>query len=536
MRHLPILIVAAPLLGSAVAALAGLVSARLVRAVTLATLAASAALAAWALRLATTDGPLRYTFGGWPAPWGIEYLLDPLAGGIAVLVLVFALLACVYAGPYVADLRPRTSGVFHAVYLLLAAGLAGMAVTADVFNLYVFLEISSLSAYALVALGGDRSLVASFRYLLIGTVAGSLYLLGVGYLYGLTGTLNMADLAARLPALGESPGVTVAVVLMVVGLAIKMGLFPLHGWLPDVYSHAPAPVTAFIAGVMTKVSAYVLIRLLLFVLPPGGIAADALTVLGWVATIAIVAGSVMALAQTDVRRMLAYSSVGQMGYIVLGVAIGSPIALAGALLHMLNHAVMKACLFLVAGGVYFETGARDVDGYAGVARRLPLTMGAFVLAAGSMVGLPPTGGFFSKYYLLLGALEAGRWAGVAALVASSLLGAVYLFRVIERAYLGGPAAPGHEAPAYGTPARDPMSRGSGTPAPGGPAAPGHKAPAYGTRALYGPAARRPELPLSLLVPILMLAAAVLLLGIFNQASVTHVIELALPGRSVGLQP
>jgi multicomponent Na+:H+ antiporter subunit D len=489
MRHLPILIVAAPLLGSAVAALAGLASARLVRCVTLAILAGSAGMAAWALRLALADGPLRYTFGGWTAPWGIEYLVDPLAGGIALLVLAFALLAAIYAGPYVEDLRPRASGVFHAVYLLLVAGLTGMTLTADVFNLYVFLEISSLSAYALVALGGDRSLVASFRYLLIGTVAGSLYLLGIGYLYGLTGTLNMADLAARLPALAGSPGVTVGLVLIVVGLAIKMGLFPLHGWLPDVYSHAPAPVTGFIAGVMTKVSVYVLIRILLFVMPSGGIAADALTVLGWVATVAIVAGSVMALAQTDVRRMLAYSSVGQMGYIVLGVAIGTPIALAGALLHVLNHAVMKSGLFLITGGVYFEAGARDVDGYAGMARRLPVTMGAFVLAAASMVGLPPTGGFFSKWYLLLGAVEAGAWAGVTALIASSLLGAVYLFRVIERAYLWPPSDEG----------------------------------------MADAAPRRPfELPPGILVPIGILAAAVLLFGLFNQAIVTHVIEPALP--------
>lgn len=502
-EHLPILIVVAPLLGSAAAALAGFVSARAVRALTLGILAAGTGMAGGALLEVLAGGARRYTIGGWPAPWGIEYVVDPLSGGMALLVMAIALVACVFAGPYVADLRARNSGVFHAVYLMLVAGLTGMVLTGDLFNLYVFLEISSLSAYALVALGGDRSIVASYRYLLIGTVAGSLYLLGLGYLYGVTGTLNMADLAARLPGIGGSPAVTVALVLMVVGLAIKMGLFPLHGWLPDVYTYAPSPVTGFIAGVMTKVSAYALIRILFFIMPPGGMTADALTVLGWAAGAAVLAGSAMALAQTDVRRMLAYSSIGQMGYIVLGIAIGTPLALTGALLHIVNHAVMKSCLFLAAGGVRFQTGAREVAAYGGAARRLPLTMAAFVIAAASMVGLPPTGGFFSKWYLLLGAMEAGAWPAVAALVLSSLLTAVYLFRIIERAYLG-------------TPSEVPESAGAGDAGDDPP----HPMPARGLL----------ELPGGLLGPIVLLGVAALLLGLFNQAIVTHVITLALPAH------
>jgi len=484
--HLPILIVVLPLAGAAAVALLGLRAGRAARGLALAILAASAACAAAALAAAVRTGPLRYFLGGWAPPWGIEYVVDPLAGGMATLVAVFALAAAVYAGPFVERLRPRDAGAFHAVYLLLTAGLLGIVVTGDLFNLYVFLEISSLAAYGLLALGGGRSVLASFRYLLLGTAAGTLYLLGVGCLYAVTGTLNMADVGARLPGQFDSPAVTMAIVLIVVGLAVKMALFPLHGWLPDVYTYAPAPVTAFVAGVMTKVSAYALLRVLFFVLGLGGAASDVLPVLGWVASAAALAGSVMALAQTDVRRILAYSSVGQMGYIVLGFAIGTPLALTGALLHVLNHAVMKACLFLSAGTVLYRTGESQLHGYEGVARHMPLTLGAFAIAAASLVGLPPTGGFFSKWYLLTAAFDAGRWPFAVVLAVSSLLSAVYMFRVIERAYLG-------EAP---------------EPAPG-TAPPG-------------------EAPAGMLAPTLALAAVVLLLGIFNEQVVSHVIAFALP--------
>jgi multicomponent Na+:H+ antiporter subunit D len=318
-------------------------------------------------------------------------------------------------------------------------------------------------------------------------VAGSFYLLGLGYLYAMTGTLNMADTAVRLPAVAASPAVGVAIALITVGLGIKMAVFPLHGWLPDAYTYAPAPVTAFVAGVMTKVSAYAMLRILYFVLFPGAVTDDALRLLGWAAAAATVAGSVMALAQSDVRRILAYSSVGQMGYIVLGISIGTPLALTGTLLHILNHAVMKSCLFLSAGGVFFRTGVTDAGGYRGAARRAPVTMAVFTIAAASMVGLPPTAGFFSKWYLMLASIQDGLWPFAIVLIASSLMSAVYFFRVIERAYFGDrleDAAP--------------------------------------------PSAMLRELPIGMLAPMILLAAATLLLGVFNQSVVTHIIAFALP--------
>jgi multicomponent Na+:H+ antiporter subunit D len=439
-----------------------------------------------ALSACLRDGAQRYELAGWAPPWGIEIVIDPLSGVMAVLVSVIGLLAAVYAGPYLSSESVRRTGLFYSVYSLLLAGLLGIVVTGDLFNLYVFLEISSISAYALLATGGSLAVVATFRYLLVGTIAASFYLIGVGYLYALTGTLNMADMAARLPVSVDSPVVVVAASFIVIGLAIKAALFPLHGWLPDAYTFAPGTVIGFIAAVMAKVSAYALFRILYFVFKADNVPGEPLLLLGWASVIAIVAGSLMAVAQKDVQRMLAYSSIGQMGYIILGIAIGTPLALTGALLHVVNHAVMKGCLFMAVNGVQWRVGVFRVGDFRGMGARLPLTMSAFTVAALSMIGLPPTAGFFSKYYLALAAIESGHVPFLVALLISSLLSAVYFFRVLEQAYLAKAETSPSEAGA------------------------GH----------------REELPGSMLIPILSLAMAVLLLGIFNQG---FVVGFLLPG-------
>ena len=487
--HLPVLIVVIPLLAAIVTPLLARLSPRLSRGLTIGAQAAALTCSLAALSHVLGEGTLHYRLGGWPPPWGIEYVIDPLSGGMAVLVSFFAVVTSVYAGPHLEGIRRARVGIFDGLFLLLTAGLLGMVVTGDLFNLYVFLEISSLSAYALLSAGGNRAVVAAFRYLLVGTIGASFYLLGVGYLYALTGTLTMSEVHATVEGTAFSSVFAVGVALMVAGLAIKTALFPLHGWLPDVYTYAPAPVIGFIAAVMTKVSIYALFRILYFVLDAKGAAGQALGVLGWVAALTVVAGSVMALAQKDIRRLLAYSSVGQIGYIVLGLSLANSTAVTGALLHLLNHATMKACLFLVVGGVVWRTGVSEIAGFAGMGRRLPLTMAAFSIAALSMVGLPPMSGFFSKWYLLLGAIEEGAWPFVLALVLGSLLSAVYFFRIIERAYF---------------------------------------APAPTPDSGMGPRDGSEEIPGRMLGPILALTAVVLLLGIFNQTVVAYVIERALP--------
>ena len=487
--HVPVLIVVMPLLAAVLVPLLALRSARLAQLTTLLVLGGVVLGAGVALRRVLVHGAWHYPLGGWLPPWGIEYVIDPLAGGMALLIGGMALPAVLYAGPAVSGWPAGQVGAFYSLFLLLVTGLLGIVVTGDLFNLYVFLEISSLAAYALLAAGDIRAVVATFRYLLIGTIAATFYLLGVGYLYALTGTLNMADLTTLLPTIVTSSTFVVAVAFVTIGLAIKAALFPLHGWLPDVYTYAPAPVSGFIAAVMAKVSAYALLRVLVFVLRTEGAAGQALLVLHWTAVVATLAGSMLALAQQDLRRMLAYSSVGQMATIVLGVALGTHAALQGALLHMLNHAIMKGCLFLAVGGVQWRTGHARLADMVGMSQRMPLTMAAFGVAACSMIGLPPTAGFFSKWYLLTGALEAQAWSAVLVLVLSSVLSMVYFFRVLEVAYLRQPAASVHA----------------------------HQA-----------RPRRPELPWSMLLPIITLAVLVVLLGVWNQVIVTQVIQYALP--------
>ena len=493
--HLPILIIVIPLVVGMAAPLLVLLSAPLARGVVLAAALAVFAGSVAVLRQVLEAGQAwHYYLAGWPPPWGIEYVVDPLSGVMVTLVSFFALAALVFAGPYLADRSAREQGTFYALFMLTVGGLMGMCATGDLFNLYVFLEICSLAAYALIAAGGKRAVFAALRYLIIGSVAACMYLLGVGYIYVMTGSLNMADLATLLPPLLDSPAGILAVVLIAAGLAIKVALFPLHGWLPDTYSYTPAPVLAFIAAIMTKVNAYALYRIFYFVADAAGPVSATLEVLGWLAVGGILFGSLMAIAQRDFWRMLAYSSVGQVAYIVLGLAIGNSLALIGAVLHIISHSVVKGLLFFIAGSVKWHTGIRTIPEFIGMARHMPQTMGAFVVAAMSMIGLPPAIGFFSKWYLVLGAVEAGRWVFVAVLIVSSLLTAVYFFRVIEFAYLKG------------------------------------KRPEAVPEAAVLPPKTGRELPARMLVPILVLSVGAVALGILNEPLIQNVIQYALPWR------
>jgi multicomponent Na+:H+ antiporter subunit D len=450
--QLPVLVPLAYLFFAFVAPPLGLWRARLAHPVALAGSGTALALALAGLAAVLEGGTLRYRLGGWAPPEGIEFVLDPLSAFVAALVAFAGFLAVVASGPLIEAEVPRKRVLMVPMMLLLLAGLSGMVITGDLFNLYVFLEIASISAYALIATGDDRKApMAAFRYLILGSVGGSFYLIGVGFLYFSTGSLNMQDVARLLPALGDSRAVMVGATFMLVGLGLKMALFPLHTWLPDAYTHSPYAVSSLIAPVMTKVSAYAVIRLLLDVFGPDYLR-DTLPMvpaIGWLSAAGVLVASLLAIAQHDYRRMLAYSSVSQLAFIGLGIGLGSALGLLGALLHILNHALMKACLFLVGGAIRLRAGTVEVPRFGGLGRRMPWTMACFTVAALSMVGVPPTAGFFSKWYLALASVEAGQWVFLAVIVASGLLTAVYLFRVLENVYDRKAAqdAPGPEEPA-----------------------------------------------------------------------------------------
>jgi|AntRauTorcE11898_2_1112593.scaffolds.fasta_scaffold00251_27 multicomponent Na+:H+ antiporter subunit D len=402
---------------------------------------ASAVIAAITLP-AAMDAPLSYAFGNWEPPIGIEYRIDAANAFVALLVSGIAALILPWAKTSVDHEVPERQGPFYALFLLALAGLIGITLTGDAFNVFVFLEISSLATYALIAHGSDRrALLAAFRYLIMGTVGATFLLIGIGFLYMMTGTLNMADLAQRLPELRDTATVRVALAFIIVGTGLKLALLPLHLWLPNAYTYAPSFISVFLAATATKVALYVLLRFTFTVFSPeySFIALPLAAVLMALAVAGMVIGSWIAIYQTNIKRMLAYSSVAQVGYMVLGVSLVSVTGLTAALLHMFNHALMKAALFMALGVVAYRVGSVRIEAFRGLGKQMPWTLTAFALAGVSLIGLPPTAGFISKWYLISAAVESGNIWLVALIVITSMMALIYIWRVVETAWFQQPA-------------------------------------------------------------------------------------------------
>ncbi|MGH6619122.1 MAG: monovalent cation/H+ antiporter subunit D family protein [Alphaproteobacteria bacterium] len=419
-------------------------------------------LASWAafaisvlLLLQVLDSPggvISYELGGWAPPWGIEYRVDALNAYVMLIVAAIGAVAITYAGPSVAhEIDEPRRYLFYTSYMLCLAGLLGVTITGDAFNVFVFLEISSLSSYILISAGrGRRALTAAYRYLIFGTIGATFYLIGIGLLYQMTGTLNMADLAQRIPALSGNRTIIAAFVFIAVGVGMKAALFPLHIWLPNAYAYAPSVVSAFLAATATKVSIYVLLRVYLTIF--GAEFSIANMGIGYAfmpfAIAAMFVGSAVAIFEPNAKRMLAYSSIAQIGYMVLGFSIASALGVTAGILHLFNHALMKGSMFLALGCIFYRTGAVTIESMHGLAGRMPWTAAAFVGGGLGIIGVPLTAGFISKWYLVMAALERGWWWLAVLILLSSLLAIVYVWRVVEAAYFRpAPAgAPAGEAP------------------------------------------------------------------------------------------
>ena len=442
---LPLLLVVLPILAAAVPLAVGLRvrhSGWYIATVVCAGLFATTLVVAEAVYVG--DMVVQHELGGFSPPIGIPLVADRFSTAIALLVTGVSLGVLAYTRQG----GPR-GNPFYAAYLLLVGGLLGVTFTGDVFNLFVFLEITGLAAYALIAKGkGGEAAAAALKYLILGTLGASLYLVGVGFLFLSTGHLNMVFLSEAVATAGyEDPVVRAGFVFMFIGFAIKVAQWPVHTWQPDAYQRAPDGITPLIAALVSTVSAYALGRVLFTVftvdfLEQTPFANELIVTVG---AVSVVAGSVLAVIQVDIKRMLAYSSVSQFGLIVAAYGVLTETALVGAIIHLVGHGLMKAGLFLAVGLVAVGAGARTVDAYADLSRTHPFAAGSVALLGIALVGIPPSIGFLGKWYIAVGAVESGMWVVAAVIFLSTMLTLAYVAKLGERMYFYHGKTDSHQA-------------------------------------------------------------------------------------------
>lgn len=386
-----------------------------------------------------------YLMGSWPAPYGIELRVDALSALMLLVVTGASSISLLVGSKSIdSEIEVERQPFFYTAWLLVLAGLCGIVVSADAFNIFVFMEVSSLASYVLIAGGPDRrALPAVFKYLFMGTVGATFYLIGVGLIYLMTGTLNLADMELRLQEVSDLRPILMAAGFITIGLALKAALFPMHVWLPNAYTFAPHIVTVFLAACATKVSIYVLLRFDFSVLQANidGHDAQFEYFLMPLAVLGIVVASSVAMFEDNLKRLLAWSSVAQIGYIILGASLVSVAGLSASLLHIFNHALAKGALFLAVAALTMSLSRLRIEDIAGVSKQMPWTMAAFVLGGLSLIGVPGTAGFISKWYLISAVAAEGALGIVliAIILISSLMALVYIWRIIESAYFGKPA-------------------------------------------------------------------------------------------------
>ena len=391
-------------------------------------------LASWQLSLVTDGSVISYALGGWTPPWGIEYRIDAMNALVALLIAGIAAITLPYALHTVEKEIPRHQlSLFYAVFLLCLVGLLGITQTGDVFNLFVFLEISSLSSYVLIAMGEQRrALTAAFQYLIMGSIGATFLLIGIGLLFVETGTLNMLDLHERLQPIMHHRTVHTGFAFIVVGIALKLALFPLHLWLPNAYKYSPSAISVFLAATATKVAVYIMLRMVFTVFSTDFVRitpTDHIFLL--LGVFGVILASIAAIYQTDVKRLFAYSSIAQVSYMVLGMGLASALGVTATLVHIFNHALMKGALFMAAGALVYRVGSSQFKELDGLGRHMPWTFAAIFIAGLSLIGIPGTAGFISKWYLVLAAIEHQSWLIALVILLGSLLTVVYMWKIVE---------------------------------------------------------------------------------------------------------
>jgi multicomponent Na+:H+ antiporter subunit D len=429
-----ILFVALPLIVAAVLPLIGKVSRRvlpdLLANATLLFLLVYAAVAGRAL---IAGGPVLQQVSWLGEAVGIRLALDGFSLFMLVAVSLVGFAASLFAVDYMEHYGDKA--VYHALYLIMIAGMNGLVLATDLFSVYLFLEVAAVASYALVAFGlGHDELEAAFKYLMLSVVASASILAAIAVIFGMTGSLDFGAVAAALPQLGAGPVVAIASALFLMGFGLKAALVPFHAWLPDAHPSAPAPISAVLSGLLIKVSGvYALTRIFLNVF---GLTPALSAVLMVVGTVSLVVAAFLALGQKDMKRMLAYSSISQVGYVVLGIGLGTPLGVAGGLFHLFNHALAKGLLFLTSGSVQHATGTRDLDEMGGLAKRMPVTAVTNLIGALSISGVPPLNGFWSKLIIIIALIQAGHPVFAVIAVLASVLTLWYYLLLQRKAFFG----------------------------------------------------------------------------------------------------
>ena len=429
-----IIFVALPLVVAGILPLVGKVSRRVVP-----DLLANAALlfllvyAAITGRHLIAGGPVLQQLSWFGEPVAIRLALDGFSLFMLLAVALVGLAACLFSIDYMERYGAKAN--YYALFLVMVAGMNGLVLATDLFSVYLFMEVAAVASYALVAFGlGQDELEAAFKYLMLSVVASAFILASVAVIFGMTGSLEFAAVAKALQELNAGTAVGVASAFFLVGFGLKAALVPFHAWLPDAHPSAPAPISAMLSGLLIKVSGvYALTRIFFNVF---GLTPALSTVLMSLATLSMVAGAFLALGQKDLKRMLAYSSISQVGYIVLGLGLGTPLGIAGGLFHLINHALAKSLLFLNSGSVQQATGTRNLDEMVGLAKRMPVTAATNLVGSLSIAGVPPLNGFWSKLVIIIALVQAGQWGFAVAAVLASVLTLWYYLLIQRKAFFG----------------------------------------------------------------------------------------------------